>query len=235
MHSLIRNIMTSRSFGIFLFCLAVCLAGVTGFSLLRGAEASSSSGEEKGFPLTVRELLAEGQEAEEKGRFSEAALAYEKTTLLQPDVPEGYFRLAALYFRMNLFAKAEETYLRAIALKLDVPEAYFRLGYVAEQQGDFPKAAAYYQKAEENFYTGAALFFNLGNVLFQMDKKDEAIDYYIKAVAKKPDHLDAFVNLSVVSFHKGAYQDAEFYLRKAMALGYQAPREYLETLEGKMK
>ncbi len=234
MRFFIYKFMTSQAFGIVLFCLAGLLVGTTGFFVLRGTQAFSQE-EVQGFPLVSKSSLEEAREAEEKGRLPEAVSAYERFIALKPDVPVGYFRLGALYFKMGLSTKAEEIYLKAVALKQDVAEAYFRLGYVAESQSDLPKALGYYEKAERNLCGNSSLFFNLGNVHAQLDHKDEAISYYKKAVAKNPAYLDAFVNLSVVSFHNGAYADADFYLRKAMALGYQAPREYLDTLAQKVR
>ena len=230
----IQKFMTSKAFSVVIFCLAGLLVGAVGFSVLRGTDVFSQE-TVKGFPKISKGFWDEARDAEEKGRAPEAVLAYEKLIALQPDLPEVYFRLGALYFKMNLLSKAEETYLKLVALKLDVAEAYFRLGYVAERQGDLPKALSYYQKAEVNFSGNPALFFNIGNVYAQLDRRDEAIDYYKKAVAKNPAYLDAFVNLSVVSFHKGAYSDAQFYLTKAMNLGYQPPREYVETLRERVK
>ncbi|MBF0123607.1 MAG: hypothetical protein HQL21_09465, partial [Candidatus Omnitrophica bacterium] len=49
MQILIRKIMTSKAFGVFLFCLGGLLIGAVGFSILRGTEAFSQE-EVKGFP-----------------------------------------------------------------------------------------------------------------------------------------------------------------------------------------
>lgn len=224
--------MTSRAFGVFLFVLAGLVCGAAGFSALRGTQAFSEE-EGKGFPQLSRNLLEDARGFEDKGVFPEAVSAYEKFIALQPDVPEGYFRLGALYFKMGLPQKAEEIYLKAVMMKQDVGEAYFRLGYVAESQKDLAKALGYYQKAESGLSGNPALFFNIGNVCAQLDRRDEAIEYYKKAVSKNPLYMDAFVNLSVVSFHNGNYPDAQFYLGKAVDLGYAPPAQYVETLRQK--
>jgi tetratricopeptide (TPR) repeat protein len=171
---------------------------------------------------------------EERGRPSEAVAAYEKMVEADPDRVEGYLGLGVLYFKLGLSSKAREIYLKAVERGVADGQIYFNLGYIEEIQADFPKALEHYLKAEAELLKNGDLFYNIGNVYAQMNDLDRALQYYTRAVAVKPGHMDAFVNLSVVSFRKEAYADADFYLQKAVRLGYQAPPEYIKTLSEKL-
>jgi tetratricopeptide (TPR) repeat protein len=183
-------------------------------------------------PMSV--LLDEALKLEQQGRPSEAVTAYEKLVEAQPDQVEGYLGLGALYFKLGLPKKAEELYLKAIQRGLEDGRIYFNLGYIEEVRADFPKALDYYLKAEEKLLKNGELFYNTGNVYAQMGNLDKALEYYTRSVSMNPDHMDAFVNMSVVSFRKGAYADADFFLNKAVLLGYQAPLEYIKALSEKL-
>jgi tetratricopeptide (TPR) repeat protein len=185
-------------------------------------------------PAPMSVLLDQALKLEQQGRSSEAVATYEKMVEAQPDQVEGYLGLGALYFKLGLSSKAEELYLKALERGLQDGQIYFNLGYIEEIRADFPKALDYYLKAEEKLLKNGELFYNIGNVYAQMGNLDKALEYYTRSVSMNPDHMDAFVNMSVVSFRKGAYADADFFLHKAVLLGYQAPQEYVKALAEKL-
>jgi len=181
----------------------------------------------------VRGHLEEALREEAAGRVAEAVSAYEKVLAEQPDLAAAYVALGKLYFKMRLPGKARETYLAAEARGLMTSEMYLQLGYIEEASGKLSEAVSYYRKAEDLGSRDPALYFNMGNVLVQNGEMEKALGYYQKVLALDPQHLDTQVNLSVVSFRLGRYPDAQFYLEKAVRLGYNAPREYQEILKEK--
>jgi tetratricopeptide (TPR) repeat protein len=185
-------------------------------------------------PAPMSVLLGEALKLEQQGRPSEAVTAYEKMVEAEPDRVDGYLGLGALYSKLGLTTKAEELYLKALERGLTDGRIYFNLGYIKELRSDLAKALEYYLKAEEKLLKRSDLFYNIGNVYAQMGNMDKALEYYTRSVSINPDHMDAFVNMSVVSFRKEAYADADFYLNKAVLLGYQAPPEYIKALSEKL-
>ena len=76
----------------------------------------------------------------------------------------------------------------------------------------------------------ADAFYNMGNVYASLKMENKAIEAYQKVIEIKPQHMDALVNLSILSFQKGNYREAVQYCDRAVASGYDAPKEYLLTL-----
>jgi tetratricopeptide (TPR) repeat protein len=185
-------------------------------------------------PAPMSVLLDEALKLEQQGRSSEAVSDYEKLVEAQPNQVQGYLGLGALYSKLGLSSKAEELYLKALERGLQDGQIYFNLGYIEEVRADLPKALDYYLKAEEKLLKSGELFYNIGNVYAQMGNLDKALEYYTRSVSMDSGRMDTFVNMSVVSFRKGVYADADFFLHKAVLLGYQAPPEYIKALSEKL-
>ena len=145
--------------------------------------------------------------------------------------PQGFFYLGMIYNVMGQIDMAKENYQKAIKIDPKHAEAYFNLGFLSESDGQLLEAIDLYKKSVGSNPKQAKVYYNLGNACAGLDRNEEAISSYKSAVANDPNYTDAFVNLSILLTKAGEYKEAIKYLDEARVLGYEAPEEYLRSLE----
>lgn len=165
------------------------------------------------------------------GNFKIAMALYSRLVHFHPKFAQGYLNMGLIFNALGDQQRARQFYLKVIGLDPDNGDAYFNLGYLSESQGELSDAVNYYEKAVEVAPKNAESYYNLGNTYASLGQNGEAIASYLKTVTINPRHQDAFVNLSILSFKSRDFQGAIHYLEQARALGYNAPTEYLKTLE----
>ncbi|MDE2223133.1 MAG: tetratricopeptide repeat protein [Candidatus Omnitrophica bacterium] len=165
------------------------------------------------------------------GNYKAALDLYERLVHYHPKFAVGYLNIGKIASALGDRQRARQFFLKTIDLDPQSGEAYFNLGYLSESERDLAGAVNYYEKAVEVDPKNAEAYYNLGNVYASLSQNGEAIASYLKTVAINPKHQDAFVNLSILSFKSRNFQDAIHYLEEAQALGYNAPAEYLKSLE----
>lgn len=212
------------------FLLTIFLLGMAGCGNSTDS-AQTDMADQTAPSVEEKRLIAEAEGLTAQGRLAEAIASYEKVLKTRPALPEPYFRLGALYFKLGMKSRAQEYYYQAIDKNFRNPEIYFHMGYIKETEGKYQDALEWYLKAEEKGVDSAELYFNLGNVLARLGSLTSSMDYYKKAVSVNPDHVDGFINLAIVAFQMGEVADASFYLDKARELGYNPPAEFLESIE----
>ena len=129
------------------------------------------------------------------------------------------------------YNRAKNIYSRILKKDPQNAYAYFSLGYIAEISGELINARKFYEQAASFSFEDPELYYNLGNVYVKLQDGEKAQKAYLKAVELNPQHLNAYINLSIVSFQLGDYQSAVKYCDEAVVLGYDAPLEYLNTLQ----
>ncbi|GEM_PF-6439550 len=160
------------------------------------------------------------------------ALDYaQRLTQANPKSPEGFFYLGMTYNILGQIDTAKENYKKVINIDPKYADAYFNLGFLSESSGQLLEAIDFYKKTLEINSKHAKAYYNLGNAYADLDKNQEAIGSYKSAVAYDPNYTDAFVNLSILLTKVGEYKEAIKYLDEARILGYEAPEEYLRSLE----
>lgn len=165
------------------------------------------------------------------GDMKMALMLYQRLVRAHPRFTLGYLNMGIIFNSLGDHAKAKQLYLKVIALEPENSAAYFHLGYLSESQGELQEAVNYYEKAIDEHAKNPETYYNLGNVYAKLGQSAEAIAMYLKTVGVDPKHQDAYVNLSIISFKLRDFQGAIHYLEQAQTLGYNAPAEYLKTLE----
>ncbi|HNV24002.1 MAG TPA: tetratricopeptide repeat protein [Candidatus Omnitrophota bacterium] len=129
------------------------------------------------------------------------------------------------------YNRAKEMYKKVLRKDPQNLYAYSSLAFIEENLGALVNAKDLYEKAISLAPQNPELYYNLGNVYVKLQDGKKAKESYLKAVHFNPNHLNAYINLSIVSFHLGDYADAVKYCDEAVILGYDAPLEYLNTLQ----
>jgi len=116
-----------------------------------------------------------------QGRAADAALAYERATMLTPDNPNAFSNLGGAYLFMGNFEKAAEAFARSLALE-PRPASYGNTGNVHYYLGRYREAAEMYRKAIEFAPADHRLWGNLADALLFDARADEANRTYIRAL-----------------------------------------------------
>lgn len=116
---------------------------------------------------------------------------------------DAQMEAAAMYFRINNFAKSVEYLERANKLKPNDPDTLSSLAQVNLRNGTLDQAVSYAKQAYElkpNDYNTTLLFANL---MFDSEKFVDAQPLYEKALAMKPDDVDVRTDLGTSYFKAG--------------------------------
>jgi tetratricopeptide (TPR) repeat protein len=81
------------------------------------------------------------------GRIDEAAAAYRKALVIDPDLVPAIVNLANLHYAHDELIEAQALYERAISLDGDCFEAHFNLGNIHHDLGRYDEAVACYREA----------------------------------------------------------------------------------------
>lgn len=167
------------------------------------------------------------------GKLDEAIQNYEKILKINPRYHNAYLNLGVCFGLKGDDRRAIELYKKAVALRPDFAEAHFNLGYAYDATGETSQAIDSYKVAISYDSRNAEYYYNLGNSQAKLGNDQEAIAAYKSAISNNPKHLDALVNLSIVCFRNKLFEEALEYCRRAQALGYQPPKEYIDALQTK--
>ncbi len=168
---------------------------------------------------------------QEAGDLKTALVLYQRLVHMHSSYVLGYLNMGVIYNTLGDQDRARQLYLKVLQIDPKNSRAYFHLGYLNESQGNMKEAISNYEDAIDGDAANAEAYYNLGNVYAQLGQSPEAIAMYIKTVGVNPKHENAYVNLSILSFKLRDFQGAIRYLEQAQELGYNAPAEYLKTLE----
>ena len=168
---------------------------------------------------------------QESGDFKTALVLYERLLHFHPKFTLAYLNMGVIYNGLGDSSKARYLYQKAITIDPNNADAYFNLGYLNEAAGELREALNNYEKAVENNPHHAEAYYNMGNVYATLGQSPEAIASYLKTISINPNHQNAYVNLSILAFKSRDFEGAIHYLEQARQLGYNAPAEYLKTLQ----
>jgi tetratricopeptide (TPR) repeat protein len=126
-------------------------------SIYPGPTASLSAGvkDSHGFPFTdpqaalAAKYFIEGSRLDDgdESRMEEAAAAYRKALVIDPDLVPAIVNLANIHYARDELIEAQALYERAIGLDRDCFEAHFNLGNIHHDLGRFSAALVCYRDA----------------------------------------------------------------------------------------
>lgn len=150
------------------------------------------------------------------GRIDEAAQAYEKLRVTDPDNPDVLLGLAVLAEQRGEREEAARLYARV--LESDPRNAYAQAALIALIGMQEPAAAEARLRALIARQPAAYLHFALGNLLAAQGRWSEAQAAYFEAQRLEPDAADYAFNLAVSLDHLGQARAAADYYQRALQL-----------------
>ncbi len=117
--------------------------------------ASAGTMKDLGFPFTDPQAALAAQYFIEASRLDdgsertmeEAAAAYRRALVIDPDLVPGIVNLANLHYARDEMIEAQALYERAIRLEPQCFEAHFNLGNIHHDLGRFDEALSFYREA----------------------------------------------------------------------------------------
>jgi tetratricopeptide (TPR) repeat protein len=120
-------------------------------------------------------------------RYTDAASAFERMTILRPTLPEGYFYLGAAHWLGGQHAAALPPWEKA--LELHFSDSLSLLVWIGEaywESGDFAKASSYYQRAAQAPSAPPEAFLGWGKALYAQGNAQAAIEPLSQAEKQMP-------------------------------------------------
>ncbi len=172
------------------------------------------------------ELLEQGNQFYQEGRYDTALLMYEQFLEKNPAAYQVKLNIGDCYRDKGDFAKAIEYY-NMVAAQSDTDPAMGKtmkakalaaIGLCALKQNNMEEAQKYFRQSIEAAPQDETLAYNVGEICFSNQQIDEATKYFEMAAQIKPDWPDPYLKLGYVYLNKGELPKAVEYLEKFIAL-----------------
>jgi len=167
--------------------------------------------------FTFYDLLA--QISNKLNLKEEAINYYEKSLLLNNNFYQSKFNLAALYYGLKNYIKAEELFLQVIDLNNSDFRTYYNLGVLKYEQKKFLESIDYLKKSislNKNFFIA---YHQLGMVYEALKDFNQAITSYKKSIALDKDGFSLSLNnLGNIYLDMKDYETALFFFNSALKL-----------------
>ena len=172
------------------------------------------------------ELLEQGNQFFEEGRYDTAILMYEEFLLKNPSAYQVKLNIGDCYRDKGDYAKALEYYNMVIA-QADTDPAMGKtmkakglaaVGLCSLRQNNLEEAQKYFTQSIETAPQDETLAYNVGEICFSNQQIDQATKYFEMASQIKPDWPDPYLKLGFVYLNKGEMTKAAEYLEKFIQL-----------------
>ncbi len=143
-----------------------------------------------------------------KGKYSDALLAYNKILEKDKNYPDLYYHQGLLYRDMGMKEEAICAFQTAVTQNPNSAEAHYNLGYSYRRKGLHKEAIAEYKRAlelisEKRTKQKAYIHYNLGFSYFSHGQIDDAILEFKNALAYKPNAKEIHQKLGIAYTAKG--------------------------------
>lgn len=182
-----------------------------------------------------------GAEAFNAGNFEEAALAFEESVELAPDVVDGHSNLAATYARLGRDDDVIRELEKVIELSPDSFEGQLLLGASYAQMNRYEDAIETYEAAMAREHDPSAAgvhdaWVNLGALYFMQERTRDAVGAFEKAVASDPRSAKALLSLGKAHFNLGETSEALARFQQVVDIAPESPeaseaKEFIAALE----
>ena len=173
-------------------------------------------------------LLNLGNALGRAGRIEEAASAYRRALLVQPEFAEAHNNLGDVQLELGQLAEALASLRRAVAIRPDFAQAHANLGKVLRRLGQFEQAQLSCRRAIELKPDWADAHNCLGTALMSLARIDEALVSFASALAIDADFAEAHANRADALRSVGRLDEAVAGYHRALASAPQAAPVYTE-------
>ena len=172
------------------------------------------------------ELLEQGNQFYQEGRYDTAVMMYEEFLLKNPSAYQVKLNIGDCYRDKGDYAKAIEYY-NMVSAQADTDPAMGKtmkakalaaVGLCSLRQNNLEEAQKYFTQSIETAPQDETLAYNVGEICFSNQQIDEATKYFEMASQIKPDWPDPYLKLGYVYLNKGDMAKSVEYLEKFIQL-----------------
>jgi tetratricopeptide (TPR) repeat protein len=204
---------------------------VPDFKLNTMTQAAQAAGSPQ---AELRASFQKAVEAQSAGRLDEAEAAYKAILEKNPDVPEVYQNLGAVYALKKDFAAAEAAFLKGLELRPDSADTATQLAKLYQDNGQPEKAMAIMEKSAGANPADAKAQFNRGIFLLNAYKNEEAIAAFEAAIKADPNMTEAYYRLGALMVGQGKIPEAILNLEKYLSMN-PTDAQNVATAQGLLK
>lgn len=153
----------------------------------------------------VKELVYQGTELHDQGRFKEAVEKYLEALQVDKNSPLAHYELSYTYMVMGRYDDALKECKAVLKQKKGNEEgAYIVMGTSLDLKGEPEKAIKVYRKGLKKFPDSNLLNYNIALTLYNQKEYDKAEEAAIKAIEARPQHASSHIILSAIMQAKGS-------------------------------
>lgn len=135
--------------------------------------------------------------------YQQAQTLYKKLVALMPDVPEIWYNLGVVNYKLQLYPDAVKAYTQVVKLDATDHKAWNNLGTAHFMNDEPEKATSAYQKAIQIKPDKDEAWYNLGYLLFTRQKFAEAAQVFENVIKINDKRADAWYNLGAAYMMSG--------------------------------
>lgn len=165
------------------------------------------SQEERG-ALREREaarIFAEAAEAHQKGDMAEAIKGYNKSLLLNPNIPDVYNNLGVALRSTGKLEASVACYRRSLTMRPGNASVFSNMGNALREMGRLQTSVAAHQQAVKLAPNNPEPYYNLGLALRDLGQVDQALACFNKTLNLRSDHVDCRWDRALTLLTKGDY------------------------------
>jgi tetratricopeptide (TPR) repeat protein len=165
----------------------------------------------------ITDILKEGDELYDQGKYHEAIQVYENILDQYPNAYVINMNIGNCYFSQQEYDRAIEYYNKVLEKEPENVQMLIAVGNCHSNKGESEEAMEWYDKIELDTIDDHLVLYNIGTMFYNNSKLDMALKYYQRAVEIQKDFLDGLYQLGLthLSLEKKeqAIQTFENYLK----------------------
>jgi tetratricopeptide (TPR) repeat protein len=165
---------------------------------------------------TTKEWFDKAEKLFEEEKYKEAAIAYDKASLLDPKNQKAFYYAGWCYNDLDKFENAIDRLKKAVALNKNDHLAWQELGYAYKKTVKNNEALSCLNKAIEIKPNYALAYRQLADVYQNLKKNAEAVTAYKKCYDYDSENDNACYNLGYIYNGEAQYDEALVWLNKAI-------------------
>ena len=173
--------------------------------------------------LSPEQLLQQSQSLQQAGKFEEAAIGFEKLSLLYPTYPPILNSLGIVYLQLGKFKEGCKLLEKSLQLDPHQAMAFYNLGRAYHNQGQFNESIKAYKKALDIEPDFIEAYNSLGVSLYSIGNFQEALKCFDLMLTGSPSNPAGYNGRGISLYALGQYEESLLSLNKALAINKNFP------------
>jgi DNA-binding helix-hairpin-helix protein with protein kinase domain/Flp pilus assembly protein TadD len=178
----------------------------------------------------ARTFYDQGIASTKSGRYSEAADAFRRAVVLNPNFAEAYHELGYALFRLKKYDESIAALEKAIRLRPRSAYSYHVLGLAYSASARWNEAIRALRQATANNQNSPTFYFDLGIALKNAEEYPAAVTAFKNAVRLRPNYATAHYELGLAYLTTGDQEAAEEQCRVLQSLNQKLAEQLCEAL-----